>query len=228
LIYIYFVLTYKSNYCEKLFITDPGDPKCFPDRYRIFLSLFLVSCSTEETEMAEELTVYDLLEKRSPNAKDRMNNAAPAPGSDPIAAIATDAGFSELVAALSYVDDKLNAGLVDLFLNGTDQYTVFAPTNEAFYALYEVTGAETIEDLPAELVLNVLYYHVVEGRRAANSVVPPRQTRSIETLLGVDFQVDRDANIIAVGNTANFIATNVSASNGIIHIIDTVLLPIEL
>ncbi len=206
----------------------PGTKNVFQIATVFVLSLFLFSYSSEETEMAEELTVYDLLEKRSPNAKDRMNNAAPAPGSDPIAAIAINAGFSELVGALSYVDDQLNAGLVDLFMNGTDQYTVFAPTNEAFEALYAATGAETIEDLPAELVLSVLSYHVIEGRRASNSVVPPRQTRSIETLLGVDFQIDRYKTIWAVGNSANFIAEDISASNGIIHIIDTVLLPKKL
>ncbi len=192
------------------------------------LSIFLFSCSSEETEMPEDLTVYDLLENTSASAKARMNNAAPSPGADPIALVAINNGsFTQLVEALLYVDDELGTGLVDLFLIGTDQYTVFAPTDEAFAALYLATGAETIRDLPAELVRDVLYYHVVEGRRAANSVVPPRQTRSIQTLLRVDFKVDRYSNIMAVGNTANFIKTDVSASNGIIHIIDTVLLPIE-
>lgn len=206
----------------------PGSRSIFQIATVFFLSLFLFSCSSEETEIAEELTVYDLLETTSASAKARMNNAAPAPGGDPIAAIAIDAGFSELVEALFFVDEELNAGLVDLFMNGTTQYTVFAPTNEAFHALYDVAGVDGVRDLPADLVLSVLSYHVVEGRRAANSVVPPRQVRSIKTLLGVSFQVDRNANITAVGNTAGFIATDVSASNGIIHIIDTVLLPIEL
>lgn len=195
----------------------------------IVLSLFMVSCSTEDSEIQEELTVYDLLENTSASAKARMKNAAPAPGEDPIAAIAIANGnFTQLVDALLYVDEELNAGLVDLFLNGTDQYTVFAPTDEAFASLYDVLEVESIRELDATLVLNVLSYHVVEGRRAANSVVPPKQSRSIETLLGVNFQVDRYASIMAVGNTAGFIATDISASNGIIHVIDTVLLPIEL
>ncbi len=196
------------------------------------LSLFLYSCSTEETEIPEQqLSVYDLLANENASAKAQMRKGAPAPGDDPIAAIAIDAGFSELVKALMYVDEELDAGLVNLFLNGTDQYTVFAPDNDAFYALYEKLGldiGEDITDVDAALVLNVLSYHVVEGRRASNSVVPPRKPRSIETLLGVDFKVDKDAMIMAVGNNANFIAIDISASNGIIHIIDTVLLPIEL
>ncbi len=152
---------------------------------------------------------------------------APAPGDQSIAAIAIEAGFSELVAALSYVDGELNAGLVELFLNGTDQYTVFAPTNEAFEALYETFGVDMISKLPAQTVYNVLLYHVTEGRRASNSVVPPVRPRTIETLLGESFSVDKNGMITAIGNTASIVAADISASNGIIHVIDTVILPIN-
>ncbi|MFO7852481.1 MAG: fasciclin domain-containing protein [Bacteroidota bacterium] len=156
-----------------------------------------------------------------------MSAAAPAPSDQSIAAIAIEAGFSELVEALGYVDAELDAGLVDLFLDGTDQYTVFAPTNDAFEALYEAQGIEDISDLPADLVLDILFYHVTEGRRASNSVVPPRGVRTIETLLGETFNVKPDLSIEAIGNTANIKAADISASNGIIHIIDAVILPIE-
>ncbi len=153
---------------------------------------------------------------------------APAPGDQSIAEIAIEAGFTELVGALVYVDEELDAGLVDLFLNGTDQYTVFAPTNEAFFALYGALGVDEITDLPAELVLDVLLYHVTEGRRAANSVVPPVRDRKITTLLGATFTVDRNAVITDIaGQEVNIVAANISASNGIIHVIDTVLLPLE-
>ena len=155
--------------------------------------------------------------------------AAPSPGGDPIAAIAIDAGFDELVGALVYVDEELDAGLVDLFLNGTDQFTVFAPTNEAFMNLYDVLGEDVsgIRDLPAELVLDVLLYHVTEGRRAANSVVPRRGVRTIETLLGQTFNVTTDGSIedALTATDADIIAPNISASNGIIHVVDEVLVP---
>ncbi len=157
----------------------------------------------------------------------KRGGRAPAPGDASIAAIAIDAGFSELVGALVYVDEELETGLVDLFLDGTDQYTVFAPTNEAFEGLYEALEIDGITDLPAELVLDVLLYHVTEGRRAANSVVPPVRPRTITTLLGATFTVDRNAMITAIGNTANIVAPDISASNGIIHVIDAVILPIE-
>ena len=154
--------------------------------------------------------------------------AAPAPGSDSIAEIAIGAGFGELVGALVYVDEELDAGLVDLFLDGTDQYTVFAPTNEAFEGLYEALEIDGVTDLPAELVLDVLLYHVVEGRRAANSVVPPVRPRTINTLLGESFSVDRNGVITDIaGQKVSIDTPNISASNGIIHVVDTVLLPLH-
>jgi len=153
---------------------------------------------------------------------------APVPGANSIAQIAIDAGFSELVNALVYVDDELDAGLVELFLNGTDQFTVFAPTNEAFENLFEFLEIDEISDLPADLVLDVLLYHVTEGRRAANSVVPRVGIRTIKTLLGASFTVNPNAVITDIfGQEAQILIPNISASNGIIHVIDTVILPIE-
>jgi uncharacterized surface protein with fasciclin (FAS1) repeats len=179
------------------------------------LSAFFTSCTKEEIVTATDGSeVIELTEKN-------------APGTQPIAQIAIDAGFSELVSALAYVDAELNAGLVNLFLNGTDQYTVFAPTNQAFLNLYGALGVDSIDDLPADLVLDVLLYHVVEGRRSSNSVVPKRNTRNISTLLGVNFTVNPQAQITAVGNTANIVTANISASNGVIHVIDAVILPIN-
>jgi uncharacterized surface protein with fasciclin (FAS1) repeats len=155
-------------------------------------------------------------------------NRAPAPGDASIAEIAIGAGFNELVGALSYVDAELDAGLVDLFLNGTDQFTVFAPTDAAFDGLYDFLGIDGITDLPPALVLDVLLYHVVEGRRAANSVVPRVGTRTIETLLGATFTVTSQGQINDIfGQVATIQAPNISASNGIIHVIDTVILPLE-
>ncbi|MEY4593766.1 MAG: hypothetical protein RIQ47_176 [Bacteroidota bacterium] len=182
------------------------------------ISLFMVDCSKDEMpSTSNPAQSVDVLSR----------NAAPAPGTDPIAQIAIDAGFSELVAALSYVDGELNTGFVDLFMNGTDQYTVFAPTNAAFQNLYTALGVTQISDLPAELVRDVLLYHVVDGRRAANSVVPRNGNRNITTLLGAGFTVNNQGQITAVGNTANITSANISASNGIIHVIDAVILPIN-
>lgn len=178
-------------------------------------SVFFVSCTKDEIGNTSETTDLSL------------RNGAPAPGKDPIAKIAIDGGFSELVSALSYVDGELNTGLVNLFLNGKDQYTVFAPTNAAFQNLYSALGITKISDLPATLVKDVLLYHVVEGRRAANSVLPKKGTKTITTLLTSSFTVSSQGQITAIGNTANISTANISASNGIIHVIDAVILPIK-
>ena len=155
-----------------------------------------------------------------------QSRPAPAPGDQSIAEIAIAAEFDELVGALIYVDEELDTGLVDLFLFGTDQYTVFAPTNEAFENLYEAQGYDDLGDVEPEVVLDVLLYHVVEGRRAANSVVPPVRDRTITTLLGATFTVDRNAVITDIASqSVGIVAPNISASNGIIHVIDTVILP---
>lgn len=178
------------------------------------IATIFTSCSKENVASEQDST-------------NSMKNGAPAPGTESIAQIAIGAGFSELVSALSYVDGQLNTGLVNLFLNGTDQYTVFAPTNAAFQNLYTALGVSQISDLPAPLVRDVLLYHVVEGRRAANSVVPRTGNKTLSTLLGAGFTVNTQGQITAIGNTANITTANISASNGIIHVIDAVILPIR-
>lgn len=187
------------------------------------LSISTLSCDNQEIQEMDEIN----LTKTAIGENLRSSNSAPKKGETPIAGIAINAGFNELVGALGYVDKELNAGLVDLFMNGKDQYTVFAPTDAAFKKLYMDLEVENITDLPPALVLDVLKYHVVEGRRAANSVVPPNGSRIITTLLGATFSVDTKGMITAVGNTATIATANISASNGIIHVIDTVLLPIK-
>ena len=184
------------------------------------LAIVFVACEKDDDYAAMNAA------KTTESAKDfKRGSSAPAPGNESIAEIAIGAGFDELVAALVFVDEKLDAGLVNLFLNGTDQFTVFAPTDDAFKALYKVLNIDEISDLPAELVLDVLFYHVTEGRRAANSVVPPARLRKITTLLGEYFSVSKEGKIYAIGNEANIVAPNISASNGIIHVIDAVILP---
>ena len=191
------------------------------------ISVGTISCDNQELDGMENTNSYNSSFEKTLNSTSKGSNGAPAPGDTPIAGIAVNAGFNELVGALVYVDQELNAGLVDLFANGKDQYTVFAPTDAAFENLYAALNVDDITDLPAPLVLDVLKYHVVEGRRAANSVVPKTGSREITTLLGSTFWVNTSGMITAVGNTATITTANISASNGIIHVVDTVLLPIK-
>lgn len=161
---------------------------------------------------------------------------APAPGPVTIAdavVAATEADepqFTLLLAALEYT------GLTGVFAGG-GQYTVFAPTDQAFLDLvnslfpagYDGDPFAAIDGLLGpDTVKSVLLYHVTEGRRAANSVVPPRMDRSIGTLLGASFSVDRSGQIQTIaGQSVPISGPNaVSASNGIVHVIDSVLLPL--
>ena len=147
-------------------------------------SVFAVSCSKEDDDYLPETVVEDS-ELKSGKAVKKGNLSIAE------IALADDGEFDELVAALVHVDTELGAGLVNLFLNGTDQYTVFAPTDAAFEELYSILGVNGITEVDAQTVLNVLLYHVTEGRRAANSVVPKVNTRKIATLLeGAAFSVD--------------------------------------
>ena len=125
--------------------------------------------------------------------------------------VATIRGFSSLVSAVA------TAGLVDAVRgNGAgDGITVFAPTNAAFEAL----GA-----LPSNPVLSqVLTYHVVAGRALAASLSDNQQ---LTTLQGgaVRFRTN-PTRLEGIGNTVNITATDIVARNGVIHVIDAVLLP---
>lgn len=191
------------------------------------VALFAVSCDKASDDYLPTQAEFET--KSAEKSK-----AAPKKGDATIAEIvvasteADEPQFTLLLAALEY------AGLTDVFAGG-DQYTVFAPTDQAFIDLVVATGVDPNDPFTAidaalgeGTVASVLLYHVTEGRRAANSVVPKNGTRTIETLLGATFDVNPDLSIDAVGNSANIIAANVSASNGIIHVIDTVILPVEL
>ncbi len=141
--------------------------------------------------------------------------AAPAATASTIVDVAVGAPqFSTLVAAVQA------AGLVDT-LKGTGPFTVFAPTNEAFAKL----PAGTVENLlkpenKAQLVA-VLTYHVLPGKVMAADVAGAQVTPA--TVQGATLAVDGRAGVKV--NTATVIAADIAASNGVIHGIDTVLLP---
>ena len=191
--------------------------------------LFAVSCQTDDLDSSvdnSDVALYQFFTNNTDGNSNKISvtrQGAPQKGDDPIAVIAINGGFDELVDALMYVDEELNAGLVNLFLNGKDQYTVFAPTDSAFFNLYNALdpngGIDSIRDLPADLVLNVLLYHVTDGRRASNSVLPKKNLKTIETLLGQSFSVDSSGMITAENSTAMISFPDISASNGIIHVI---------
>ena len=127
---------------------------------------------------------------------------------------AGDENFSTLVAALDA------AGLVET-LAGEGEFTVFAPTNDAFAALPEGT-LETLLANPGGQLTDILLYHVVEGAVPAETVVT---LDSATTLLGEDVMIRVENGNVFLNDIVQVTATDIMASNGIIHVIDGVLLP---
>ncbi|HEX6047106.1 MAG TPA: fasciclin domain-containing protein [Pyrinomonadaceae bacterium] len=129
---------------------------------------------------------------------------------------AVDAGqFKTLAAALQA------AGLIDT-LKGEGPFTVFAPTDEAFAKLPAGTVESLLKPENKEKLKSILLYHVVSGNVPASKVLK-LNGRSVKTLQGGSVDV-RTKDGVRVGN-ANVVKTDVTASNGVIHVIDTVLIP---
>jgi len=127
---------------------------------------------------------------------------------------ASDENFSTLVTAIEL------AGL-DAELKGEGPFTVFAPTNDAFNALPEGALESLVAD--TELLTDVLLYHVAEGEAMAADVIG-LDGQKVETLLGqyLDITLEDDAVLV---DEAQVMVTDIKASNGVIHVIDSVLIP---
>ena len=122
--------------------------------------------------------------------------------------------FTTLVAAVKA------AGLVDT-LKGDGPFTVFAPTDKAFAQLPEGTIAELLKPENKGKLTSILTYHVVAGRLPASDVV---KLHSAKTVSGKEAKITTAGKHVMI-DKAKVIATNIDASNGIIHVIDGVILP---
>lgn len=128
---------------------------------------------------------------------------------------AVEAGsFSTLVAAVQA------AGLVDT-LKGDGPFTLFAPTDDAFAKLPEGTVEGLLEPENKEKLQGILLYHVVSGKVMAADVV---KLSSAKTVNGKDLAIMTSGKTVMV-NDATVVQTDIATSNGVIHVIDTVLMP---
>ncbi len=165
-------------------------------------------------------------EAPAPVEDDMAMDAAPMEPGTVVDVAIGNPDFSTLVAAVQA------AGLVDT-LNGDGPFTVFAPTNAAFDALPDGTVEQlTTED--TETLGGILTYHVVAGDMMAADVIAAIEGAGeggleVETVNGGTLTATLvDGNVMltdALGNSATVTATDVDASNGVIHVIDTVLMP---
>ena len=124
--------------------------------------------------------------------------------------------FNTLVAAVKA------AGLVDT-LKGKGPFTVFAPTDEAFQKLPKGTVEALLKDIPK--LTSILTYHVVAGKVMAADVV---KLKTAKTVQGQEVKIDASKwhlNKTVKINDANVVKADVVADNGVIHVIDKVIMP---
>lgn len=145
--------------------------------------------------------------------------AAPsAPAQNIVQVASSNADFSTLVTAVK------TAGLADT-LSGPGPYTVFAPTNEAFAALPAGTLDSLLKPENKATLSSILTYHVVSGAVTSKDV----KSGAVTTVNGAPFTVSSDMGGLYItddkGNKAKIVTTDIQASNGVIHVINGVLLP---
>jgi uncharacterized surface protein with fasciclin (FAS1) repeats len=127
--------------------------------------------------------------------------------------------FKTLAAALQA------AGLVET-LKGKGPFTVFAPTDEAFAKLPAGTVENLLKPENKKALTDILTFHVIPGKVLAADVVKIKE--SPKTVQGTTFTVTVKDGKVSIGNskaTANVVKTDINASNGVIHVIDTVIMP---
>ena len=137
------------------------------------------------------------------------------PATDAIPAVADKAGtFKTLLAAVKA------GGLVET-LSGEGPFTVFAPTDEAFAKIPAATLADLLKPENKEKLASILKYHVVAGRVYSEAAVA---AKSAATVQGASVKISANDKGAFV-NDAKIIATDIDASNGVIHVIDSVIMP---
>lgn len=127
---------------------------------------------------------------------------------------AIEAGtFGTLVAAVGA------AGLVDV-LKGDGPFTVFAPTDDAFAALPAGTVEDLLKPENKDQLIAVLTYHVIPGKVMSTDLVDDMMAATVQ---GSSVTIDLDNGVMVDG--ANVVAADIEATNGVIHVIDAVILP---
>ena len=182
------------------------------------LALFLAACSPAP---APTMAPASSMPASSPAATSSSPEASTSPAAVDIVDTAVAAGdFGTLAAALTA------AGLVET-LKGDGPFTVFAPTDAAFAALPEGTVEALLAEPEGDLA-EILKYHVVAGKVMAADVVG-LDGQKVKTVQGAELTVEvadgKVSLVDAAGGRVNVVTTDVEASNGVIHVIDGVLLP---
>jgi len=170
----------------------------------IAAALTLAACGSDD-EASEDTVAEDTV------AEDTVAEEVVADG-DIVAVASGNPDFSTLVAALSA------AGLVET-LQGEGPFTVFAPTDAAFAALPEGLLEKLLLPENIAVLTAILTYHVVPGKVMSTDVT----AGDVATVEGSTIAITTDMGVMV--NGANVVAVDVAASNGVIHVIDAVIVP---
>ena len=128
----------------------------------------------------------------------------------------SNSNLSTLVAALTKYPD-----LVTTLSSPSTEFTVFAPTNAAFEALLDAIGQSSIDDIPESVLRDVLEYHVIAGAAVKSTELT---AGAKETVNGEDITVSLTGGL-KLNGTVNVTTADVEATNGVVHIVDAVLVP---
>ncbi|RSZ61196.1 fasciclin domain-containing protein [Corynebacterium hylobatis] len=186
------------------------------------MALFLGACASEDNDTTAGTTAETTTEVTTSETatEETTTTTAAAEGEDIVDTAVAAGQFTTLTTALQEAD------LVET-LKGDGPFTVFAPTDEAFAALPEGTLDTLLADPSGDLT-EILTYHVVPSEVFAADVVE-LDGQTVETVQGASLTVNVDGENVSLtdvaGNTINVIDTDIEASNGVIHVIDGVLMP---
>ena len=213
------VLNYKGLINSYLVVKNSVNIK-----FNLFLlcltALSFSSCDSEE------------LDSINVSANNQLNTSSQET-SQLLSEVLLDNGLTEFVEALNYVNEEIYTQLPELFASGSEQNTIFAPSNEAFFKLYNCLGLVT-QDISEigdpGFVRDILLYHVAKGRKPSGSIIPSNSEFEVETRYGKSLFIKSDGSVQGVGSSAflDIKLADKTAANGIVHIIDDVLLTKEL
>ena len=186
----------------------------------VALTMLLAACADDD-DAAESAETSEQTTETTMSDSSMADSGDEAPADDIVDTAVAAGDFTTLVSAVQA------AGLEET-LRGEGPYTVFAPTDDAFAKLPAGTVETLLQDPTGDLTA-ILTYHVVPGKVMAADVAG-LDGQPVTTVNGATFTVNvgDDGSVTltdAAGNTVNVTTTDVEASNGVIHVIDSVLMP---
>lgn len=149
------------------------------------------------------------------------------PGTKTIVDVAVAGGLDSLVKAIVRATNAPGGDPTLAEMTGTATITVFAPTNQAFTDLLSALSLTDIDDIPVATLSDMLRYHMVDGRTFSSDFAngPLSMLAGGNTMIDLTNGTGGGPTITGTGASSNIIATNIVGRNGVVHLIDRVLLP---